>query len=72
MISTGIADAKSSIRSTAALAPSMRVEQAVDQRDQARLHRLRWRARVSAPMISLRTRVCSGGSLNTRLVVWCS
>ena len=28
--------------------------------------------RVSAPMISLRTRVCSGGSLNTRLVVWCS
>jgi hypothetical protein len=23
-------------------------------------------------MISLRTRVCSGGSLNTRLVVWCS
>lgn len=28
--------------------------------------------RVSAPMISLRTRVCSGGSLKTRLVVWCS
>ena len=28
--------------------------------------------RVSAPMMSLRTRVCSGGSLNTRLVVWCS
>ncbi len=23
-------------------------------------------------MMSLRTRVCSGGSLNTRLVVWCS
>jgi hypothetical protein len=28
--------------------------------------------RVSAPMMSLRTRVCSGGSLKTRLVVWCS
>jgi hypothetical protein len=28
--------------------------------------------RVRAPMINLRTRVCSGGSLNTRLVVWCS
>ena len=29
----------------------------------------RW---FSAPIISRRTRVCSGGSLNTRLVVWCS
>ena len=27
---------------------------------------------VRAPIISLRTRVCSGGSLKTRLVVWCS
>ena len=27
---------------------------------------------MSAPMMSLRTRVCSGGSLKTRLVVWCS
>lgn len=26
---------------------------------------------LSAPAISRRTRVCSGGSLNTRLVVWC-
>ena len=26
----------------------------------------------SAPMISRRTRVCAGGSLKTRLVVWCS
>ena len=26
---------------------------------------------VSAPSISLRTRVCSGGSLKTRLPVWC-
>ena len=29
----------------------------------------RW---LSAPMSSRRTRVCSGGSLKTRLVVWCS
>ncbi len=27
---------------------------------------------LSAPMRMRRTRVCSGGSLNTRLVVWCS
>ena len=27
---------------------------------------------VSAPAISRRTRLCRGGSLNTRLVVWCS
>ena len=27
---------------------------------------------VKAPAMILRTRVCSGGSLNTRLVVWCS
>mgnify|MGYP006183720453 CR=1 FL=1 len=29
----------------------------------------RW---FTAPMMSRRTRVCSGGSLKTRLVVWCS
>jgi hypothetical protein len=28
--------------------------------------------RVNAPMMSLRTRVCIGGSLNTGLVMWCS
>jgi hypothetical protein len=27
---------------------------------------------LTAPMMMRRTRVCSGGSLNTRLVVWCS
>ena len=48
-----------------------RVEQAVDQRDQVGLHAAIARG-DSAPMISRRTRVWAGGSLKTRLVVWCS
>src|ERR1022692_1486413 len=47
-----------------------RREQAIDQRDQAGLHggdmALAYRAD------DRRTRVCAGGSLKTRLLVWCS
>ena len=55
------------------LAPRARhgVEQAVDSADEARLHRRDVTRRQRAGD-RLRTRVCSGGSLKTRLVVWCS
>ena len=47
------------------------VEQAVDELHEPASIAAMWRG-VSAPPISRRTRVCSGGSLKTRLVVWCS
>ena len=47
------------------------IEQPVDQPDQVGSISAIARG-DSAPMISRRTRVCAGGSLKTRLVVWCS
>ncbi len=44
------------------------VEKTVDERDEAGLHRGD-RARGQRPIMIRRTRVCSGGSLKTRLVV---
>ena len=51
--------------------PSHRVEEAAHQRFQIG-GKFADRRGVSAPAMSLRTRVCNGGSLKTRLVVWCS
>ena len=70
MTSIGMAAAKSSIRSTSplsAIASSSRSTRATSDGSIPPMAR-----GVSAPMISRRTRVCSGGSLKTRLVVWCS
>ena len=73
MISTGIALAKAAIRSISA--PRSRADITSSRLSTRSIRRCSiaamWRG-VSAPAISRRTRVCSGGSLKTRLVVWCS
>jgi hypothetical protein len=68
--SIGIAAAKSSIRSTSLLPArrsSSRSTSAIRSGSIAAIAR-----GDKAPIISRRTRVWAGGSLNTRLVVWCS
>ena len=72
MISTGIAPRNRRSGRPSPLSRADRVEQAVDELDQAAAPSPRCARGVSAPAISRRTRVCSGGSLKTRLVVWCS
>ncbi len=68
--STGTAAARSAIRSALPLAaiassrPSTSATMGASMSAMAR--------GVSAPAMILRTRVCSGGSLKMRLVVWCS
>ena len=70
MTSTGMAAAKSAIRSASPRAarpssnPSTKAASPACMPAMAR--------GVSAPAINRRTRLCRGGSLNTRLVVWCS
>ena len=67
MISTGIAAAKSSIRSArpfSAIASSSRSTSATSPASISAITRV-----DSAIWIARRTWVCSGGSLNTRLVV---
>ena len=63
--------AKSAIRSTAAAAPPSRRAGGRPASTRRGSIAAMWRG-VSAPAIRRRTRVCSGGSLKTRLVVWCS
>ena len=74
MISTGIAPAKASIRSTlrpASARACIASSSAPTSRASPPSSAVMWRG-VSAAAMSRRTRVCNGGSLNTRLVVWCS
>ena len=73
MISTGIALANAAIRSISAPRPRASItSSSVSTRSTRRASiAAMWRG-VSAPAIRRRTRVCSGGSLKTRLVVWCS
>ena len=71
MISIGIDAAKSVDQVDAApLPPSRRAARRPARPGPAPSPRCA--AATSAPRIARRTRVCSGGSLKTRLVVWCS
>ena len=70
MISIGIDAAKSSMRSTWPLSAIASSSPSTSVSSPGSIAAM-WRC-DSAPRISRRTRVCSGGSLNTRLVVWCS
>jgi len=67
--STGSRKAKSSTRSMRPLSACW-AKKPVDHGHDARLQEAKRARGVKAAAKSLRTRVCSGGSLNTRLVVW--
>ena len=68
--STGISAAKSSMRSTARLSAMRSSRLSTSATTLGSMRAIaRW---FTAPTISRRTRACSGGSLKTRLVVWCS
>ena len=68
--SIGIFAAKASMKSTSRAAAISSSRRSTSFATSASMRAMaRW---LSAPMMMRRTRVCSGGSLNTRLVVWCS